>query len=237
MKTQKLSLALLALVISLSQVVLTSCGSNKVVSSSFIQKRKYTGGYHFNLAFLEGKKYEKEEATKSSTIEKVDPISISEETLVAENDMTVDHEEDTLIAQPIKEKHKYFLKKKKENILEAEERINRIFQKPSKNKVYLTGVRSSDNSINTNDQREDSRKVNGLAIASLCCSVLWLFGIGSIGGVIFGAIALRKIRRNPEKYKGEGLAVAGFTLGVVGLFITVILLIILYLKSMQNAGF
>ena len=44
-------------------------------------------------------------------------------------------------------------------------------------------------------------------------------------GIVFGAISLRKIKRNPEKYKGKGLAIAGMVVGFTMLIINVLMLV------------
>src|SRR5437879_6309887 len=56
---------------------------------------------------------------------------------------------------------------------------------------------------------------NGLAIASLVLGILWIFWLGSILAVVFGHVALGQIRRS--KQSGRGLAIAGLTLGWLGL--------------------
>lgn len=68
--------------------------------------------------------------------------------------------------------------------------------------------------------------MNRMAIASLVCSVLgWMFcGIGPFLGVLFGFLALRRIKQSGER--GRGFAIAGLVLGA--------LLIIFELVSVQN---
>ena len=58
-------------------------------------------------------------------------------------------------------------------------------------------------------------RVSGLAVASLVLGILWLFGIGSLLAVIFGAVAIHQIRISRGRLTGTGLAVAGLTLGIV----------------------
>jgi hypothetical protein len=58
-------------------------------------------------------------------------------------------------------------------------------------------------------------RVSGLAVASLVLGILWLFGIGSLLAVIFGAVALHQIRISHGRVTGTGLAVAGLTLGIL----------------------
>lgn len=59
------------------------------------------------------------------------------------------------------------------------------------------------------------QSTNGLAIASLVCSIAGLFtcGIGAILGVIFGHIALGQVKQSGEE--GRGLALAGVIVGWV----------------------
>ncbi|WP_025736971.1 DUF4190 domain-containing protein [Mycobacterium genavense] len=55
---------------------------------------------------------------------------------------------------------------------------------------------------------------NSMAIASLVCSLLgWLCGVGAILGIIFGIVALGKIKETGEG--GRGLAIAGIAIGAV----------------------
>jgi hypothetical protein len=61
------------------------------------------------------------------------------------------------------------------------------------------------------------RTTDGLAIASLVCGLFWVFGLGSVAAVILGYIALRQIRREPLRLKGRGMAIAGISLGWLGI--------------------
>ncbi|BBX40392.1 DUF4190 domain-containing protein [Mycobacterium simiae] len=55
---------------------------------------------------------------------------------------------------------------------------------------------------------------NGMAIASLVCSLLgWICGVGPILGIIFGVLALGKIKETGQG--GRGLAIAGIAIGSV----------------------
>ena len=69
------------------------------------------------------------------------------------------------------------------------------------------------------DIAADDAKTDGMAIAGFITGLvsLFLFGIilGPLG-IIFSAIALKRIKRNPEKRKGRGLAIAGLILGICG---------------------
>jgi hypothetical protein len=62
---------------------------------------------------------------------------------------------------------------------------------------------------------------NGLAIASLVCSLVVVFGIGSVLGIVFGFVAKSQIRQSNGTQKGNGLATAGIIIGfaLIGIFI------------------
>lgn len=60
-------------------------------------------------------------------------------------------------------------------------------------------------------------RTNGLAIASLALSLVWVYGLTSILGVIFGHVARRQIKASPEPQGGAGLALAGLIIGYLGL--------------------
>lgn len=56
----------------------------------------------------------------------------------------------------------------------------------------------------------------GFAIASLVLGIVWLFGIGSVLAVIFGHIALSRLKRAVSG-AGRGMAIAGLILGYLGI--------------------
>jgi hypothetical protein len=59
---------------------------------------------------------------------------------------------------------------------------------------------------------------NGLAIASLICSLVGLLCcIGSIAGLITGFIALDQLKNPQNQETGRGLALAGIIIGVLGI--------------------
>lgn len=64
---------------------------------------------------------------------------------------------------------------------------------------------------------------SGYAVASLVLSVLWLGGVGALLAVVFGARARRDIQRSQGRLGGEGMATAGFVIGIVGIVGAVVL--------------
>jgi hypothetical protein len=63
-------------------------------------------------------------------------------------------------------------------------------------------------------------RTNGLAVASLVLGIVWLCGVGSILALIFGCVALSRIKRTGEG--GRGMAIAGIVLGSIGAIVLVI---------------
>lgn len=61
---------------------------------------------------------------------------------------------------------------------------------------------------------------NRMAIASVVFSVLWLCGLGSVIGILLGAIALNQVKRSGQA--GYGLAVAGIAIGAAGIVVALI---------------
>ena len=63
---------------------------------------------------------------------------------------------------------------------------------------------------------QQTPKVDGFAIAALVLGIVWIYWIGSILAMIFGAIALRRINASNGWLTGKGMAIAGLVLGLVG---------------------
>jgi hypothetical protein len=64
---------------------------------------------------------------------------------------------------------------------------------------------------------EEAAETNGLAIASLCLGIIWLFGVGSVLAIVLGYAGLRQIRESRGHEGGRAIAIAGVIVGVVGL--------------------
>jgi len=71
-----------------------------------------------------------------------------------------------------------------------------------------------------------TRRVNGLAIASVVVGVLWMWWIGSLAAVVMGHVALRQIARSGGAQTGRAAALAGLGIGYFGL--TTLLAVILF---------
>lgn len=66
----------------------------------------------------------------------------------------------------------------------------------------------------------------GLAIASLVVGIvsiptLGLLFVGGITGIVFGVVALNKVKTQPQQYSGRGLAIAGIITSSVSLLLMI----------------
>jgi hypothetical protein len=76
-----------------------------------------------------------------------------------------------------------------------------------------------------------SQGTNGLAVASLVLSLVWIWGLGSLLAIIFSVIAKRQMRQSHGTQSGDGLAVAGLIIGIVGLAGSILVTILLVAAS------
>jgi hypothetical protein len=99
---------------------------------------------------------------------------------------------------------------------------------------YINGTRDNFNPVEeptyqayVNPQNNIPPQAEGLSVVGFIASIIGLF-IASIPlgllAIIFGATGLKKIRRNPARYKGRGLAIASIAIGVVDVVVMIILL-------------
>ena len=78
----------------------------------------------------------------------------------------------------------------------------------------------ANNNSNQNDNSSNEPVTHWAAIVGMICSLVGLFLFGlvlGLAGIIFSAIALSAIKKNPEKYKGKGMAITGLVAGGIGL--------------------
>jgi hypothetical protein len=61
--------------------------------------------------------------------------------------------------------------------------------------------------------------LSGLAVASLVLGITWIFWLGSILALVFGYMALSRMKRTGDR--GRGLAIAGIVLGWIGMVMLV----------------
>jgi hypothetical protein len=80
-------------------------------------------------------------------------------------------------------------------------------------------------------------RTNTLAVLSLVFGIVWCAGIGSLLAVILSVKARRSIRESGGAESGEGLAMAGLVLGILGIVATVLttLLVVMIGITAKNA--
>lgn len=85
------------------------------------------------------------------------------------------------------------------------------------------------------DLTYEEKKVEPMSILSLIFGVLGFVpipvigGLGWIAALVLAKQSLKKIERNPEKFKGRGLAIAGRVLGIIGIILALLALLIFIL--------
>ena len=70
---------------------------------------------------------------------------------------------------------------------------------------------------------------DGFAIASLVLGIVWIWGLGSLLAVIFGAVHM--VQASREGRNASGMAIAGLILGIIGLVGAVALTIAIALAA------
>ena len=78
------------------------------------------------------------------------------------------------------------------------------------------------------------RGTNGLAIASLVTSLVWVCGLSSIAAVILGHVARGQIKRTGEQ--GAGLALAGLIIGYLGIALVVGYVVVVLIVAATDPG-
>ncbi len=76
------------------------------------------------------------------------------------------------------------------------------------------------------------RQTSTLAIVSLVAGLLgWtlLPMVGCIAAIITGHMARAEIRREPERLEGDGLAIAGLILGWLGIAVSVLAVVVIFM--------
>ena len=91
---------------------------------------------------------------------------------------------------------------------------------------------------------ERAKELEPRAIAGMVCGIaaiptLILCGIGIVGGVlgvVFGLIAMRRIRDSGGALTGRGMALAGAICGTVALSLFVIYIVVVIIAAIADSG-
>lgn len=90
----------------------------------------------------------------------------------------------------------------------------------NKSEVFMINYVNGSKEIikdNNTEEKNIEKRINAFALTGF---ILSLIGI-PILGIIFSGIGLNQIRKNPEKYSGQGLGFAGMVLGIFMLLLII----------------
>ena len=73
---------------------------------------------------------------------------------------------------------------------------------------------------------ETEGETDELALVALFLGIFWIFGFGSIAGIVLGLKSERRIRNSGGELSGRSLALGGVAAGVVGLVASAFVIII-----------
>ena len=71
---------------------------------------------------------------------------------------------------------------------------------------------------------DDAPEVNETALAALALSVVWLFGLGSVAGLVLARRALVQIAESDGREEGRSLAITAIVAACAGLFGTALII-------------
>jgi hypothetical protein len=77
---------------------------------------------------------------------------------------------------------------------------------------------------------------NGLAVASLVCSIVGFFFITFIVAIVLGFVARTQIRNSGGRQKGDGLAIAGIIIGFAWVAFYVLIIIVGAVSNNSNTS-
>lgn len=75
------------------------------------------------------------------------------------------------------------------------------------------------------------KSTSGLAVASMICALIWVWGLGSLLGLIFGRIARQQISESKGNVGGGGMATTGIVLGWIGVVSSAFFLLVALIGS------
>ena len=81
-----------------------------------------------------------------------------------------------------------------------------------------------------------AQTTNAMAVASLVLGIVWLFWVGSIRAVVFGYVGKGQIDRSGGTQSGRGMAIAGITLGWVGVGFLVLTIVLAIIGAITDSG-
>ena len=194
-----------------------------LISSCSIQKRVYLSGYNIDWK-SNAKHVESKKIASNKFNNKITPIDVKTILEQNKNEVPANTNEHVLTASAAKQINQINTKSIKllnKNGPLPQEKQNKstLKSKLNGNKIILL--------------KEDGSKLNGLALTGFITSLVGLFYFLYLGipfgilAIIFSAIGLHKINKNPGEWKGKGFAIAGLVIGIVSILLWILLFALL----------
>lgn len=197
------------------------------LSSCTIDKRVHLPGYHVEW---HGTKHKTDLIVKnnpaniSENIEKIserESIAVTSETSVSTQAViTEDYVSETARTSRV------VTSKKEKTNLKSDQKTNLTVNSSNQSQSsFRAEFREGYKAIMTVDA-DQPLQTNGLGVAGFVSSLVGLFIFGIVLGamaVIFCAIALGQINKQPGKWKGKGLVIAGLVIGLLDIIIVLVL--------------
>ncbi len=199
-------------------IIATSCKTTQNVSdSSFIQKRKYNKGFYINK--LNGS--QKKNIKTVYLAEEIAKKNVAEQTHKIKGSITENSEKDAYSEELEASNEKLVSKQKIKNNNKVTPNYFTGFDFIKARKV----LRKSDLKPNDDGLRFHWAAITGFVLGILSVVIVYL----AIPAIVFSAIALSKIKQNPETYKGKGLALAGLIIGLTLTLLAILAIIFVIL--------
>jgi uncharacterized membrane protein len=114
--------------------------------------------------------------------------------------------------------------------VKSEIKSSTIFEKASEHPVKPQ--KNKTKKLKKLNKKNDEPKNEGLGIAGFILGIVGWFTpylgfIMCLLALIFGAVSLGKIVRNPDKFKGKGFAITALIMGILGILINILLVSII----------
>lgn len=196
--------------IALACLVASGCKTNSnVVSHSVIQKRKYNKGFHVDAMGTRSRTRYQETAIPASVPQQ--PVqNILNDTLTVKKASRL---EQIAIGEDVK------------SLTQIIELRRELRREVSQNMRQRGDESMHPDENEEPEEKEPFRMTHGLSTASFILAVLgiihpwWVLGFLAM---FFGLIAILRILKYPERFKGLGIAIAAIALGVVGLLLSLL---------------
>jgi hypothetical protein len=210
---------------TVKNLVLLGIVMSAFLSSCTMQKCVYSKGYYVD--WFDGKS--KKENPKTTDKVSSDELNIScnelshEKKEVAQNEAIVTEKVDESMVVASIDNNEVIIAPKDRSKSPASESISASDDVSSFRNEFKKGV-------SVIMSPPDEKRTNGMALAGFICSLVGLFIFGvvlGVLGVIFSAIGLGKISKDPSKWKGKGMAIAGLIVGIIDIFVWIFILALL----------